>query len=105
MTTIAKICSWAWWNIYYTFDRDESTLEKYIKRNSRCWWPWKTFIANAYHCDSMQDWQITLEDVSSYTSTDSTIRVTLSYAQDDGRVVGITIHDEVLLAEAKKNAT
>ncbi len=94
MKAIWLYLKYLFWNVVYCFVREGNTLESYLRKVNRCWWPWREFVPHAWHDEIGRQWEVCFEDASSYTRGGlETIRVEVSYAIDDRRVTKIDIFD------------
>lgn len=91
-----KLTLWAFWNCYYAFKPEETDFARYLKRTTRTLWPWRTFIPNAWHNKAGKQWDISFEDASCHSGNLVQITVDVDFANDDGRIVGLTIWDSEL---------
>lgn len=90
---MVKLAKWAFWNLYYLTQKQPDDLGEYVTRVMRTTWPWRKFIANAWHNDTGKMWQVHLTE-ESYCVKRMTIEVEAYIGQETGEIVGFNLWDE-----------
>lgn len=96
MAKALRLPAWAMWSLWYLLPGTKPReFGPWMKMIERTWFPFKTFIPNAWHNDDGSQWHVSLTDESYYVNR-ATIQVEAYFSFDDGRCVGFNVWDETL---------
>jgi len=96
-----KILQWIFWYLVYAVRPQPKELETYITKGIRLSPPWWKFRPSVWHNPDGKMWHVYFENESSYTISRRTLSIELHIGQESGKVVGLNIWDETLIAAAE----
>lgn len=94
---LAKLICWGFWVAAYSFYQPRD-FDGFMKMSLRTMYPYRKFTPYLFHNKAGNQWEIYLEDDADYSET-GVLKCTLHRSQEDDRIVGITVLDEMLKAE------
>jgi hypothetical protein len=94
---MSKFVVWLFWTVRYACRRTPRSLDEWLLKTERTWWPWKKCQPSVWHNDDGNQWHIYLTDEQSYTEP-RTVRLDCHIGMESGSIVGFNVWDEVLRA-------
>ena len=95
---MTKTVKWLFFLAWYLFRQKPKDFAGYLKMLERRRSPWWKFRPCVYHNDDDKQWEIWFEDESSYGES-RLWNVTVHVGQESGRVTGVLVCDEALVAK------
>lgn len=93
----SKYARWAFWSVVYLFRRDPHTLDFHLTKVTRLQKPWFKWRPNVFRNDAGSEWEVWLENEGAYTRRCCIPDCEVAIDHETGRVVGVTLFDEILL--------
>lgn len=85
---------WLFWTVVYWFRPRPKTIEAFLIKSVRTWWPWWTFKPHVFRNEDGKQWEVYLDEEPHYTEM-RTIRLPVMIGES-GKLVGVKLWDGIL---------